>query len=1197
MNRSASISRTVALVVWIFFSAAMMHAQYGASLQGSVSDKTGAVIAGATVTVTNQATGVAQSSVTTDTGYYRIVGLIPGLYTVEVNAGNFKKSTTKDVRVDAEAVRGLDMVLEPGAAQETVTVTSAAPALETESANISEAISTKELQQLPSYGRDPYELLRFAPGVFGDGARTGTGASANFNNTSGPGASTNSIFAVENVAQISADGQRPSGNNFSIDGTSVNSLTWGGAAVLTPNEESIAEVQVVANTYSAEDGRNSGAQIKAISKTGTNNFHGTAIFDYDEPGFNAYNRWGGYSTGGNTDGTCSALKAPYCNQRVNNKNRQFGGSLGGPIWKDKLFFFFSYEGSRVHNQTFATQYVETPQLVSYMQNNRPGTVETQLLTVPGATPRIAQVLTPSCNEFKGQWPSYAYSPGGVQGADGSGCQIATQNGVTGVDLGSPTLSYGQYVPTWNVLQNTCCLVDTTGGGFDGVPDLMKVLLIQPSHYNGNQYNGRVDFHHGNDQLAGSVYITPYDYTVATGNDARPNQDINSRWRNGLVTFLWNRTLSPTLLNEVRINATRWSNNEYTANSGGDWGLPNIQMEDIPLGRVIWGMPQGDNSPGLFAQNQFEFRDVVSKIQGRHGLKAGFTFAWIQDNTDYMFGDQRPIYTYHGIWSFVNGAPIYEGINADPLTGNFTDNHKYFRQHDISGFVQDDLKLRPNLTLNIGLRYEYFGPLSEKYGHLANLILSPANDYVNGLANVKNTTVTNPLYPPDKNNFGPRFGFAWSPSRLNSKTVFRGGFGVLYNRVTDSMTGISRVNPPFVFRYGTCCAAAGSPFGSATQTYDLLANSWMKPPYAPNVKGNQIQVVQSQAGVHSITGYPGNPALAFDPTTGSPYGGGIEIWGTPQTFSTPYVYSYSLEVQHELPSDFTLTLGYQGSASHRLLRIVNLDNIYKKLNANFGPIYFPSTDANAGYNALLANLSHRFSHNVQMFAKYRWSKSIDTVTGEGAGSYTNQFYPPFQSLGDRGPSDFDATHNFMLTGLWDLPFVGSRNSWAYKLLGGWHLDPTYQFHSGYPWSAVTGNCTPVPNGANICPSLPRGYLGGAGSDYTTSTFQKKGGNFSKGGPAYFDTSAPGPPFVKRNSFRGPRYQTFDVSMGKETRFPFIYGEDARLDFRANFFNLFNKLNLTGFGYNTPSTNITSSFFGMAGGAFSGRVIDFQARLSF
>jgi Carboxypeptidase regulatory-like domain/TonB dependent receptor-like, beta-barrel len=1166
--------RSLLLVFPLIFLATAAWAQLGGSIQGTVQDSSGAVISGATVAATNQASGVAQTTKTGDSGFYRVSALIPGAYSVVVDAANFKKSTT-DVVVNAESVQGLNVTLQPGSAQESVTVTAQAQGIETENASIADTLTTEQIQRLPQYGRDPYELLKLAPGVFGDGARTGTGASSNFNNTSGPGASTNSIFAVENVAQVTANGQRPSGNNFTVDGTSVNSLTWGGAAVLTPNQESISEVRVVSSSYSAEDGRNTGAQVKVISKSGSNTFHGTGFFKYDEPGLDAFNRWGGYSTP---------------SQRVNNKLRQFGGSLGGPVWKDRLFFSFSYEGNRAHNQTSTTQYVETSQFVDYMKTNRPNTVETAVLTAAGAQPRILQVLTPDCNDFKGQWPSYSFSPGGVQGADGSGCQVAG----SGVDLGQPTLSYGQYVPTWNVSQNTCCVTDTTGGGFDTVPDLQKVILGQPTTFAGNQYNTRIDYYQGKNQFAGSFYITPLDQTNFSGN-GRSNQDINSHWRNGFVEFLWNRTLSSTMLNEARFNATRWHSNEYKVNSNLDWGLPNLQMEAIPLARIVWGAPQGDNSPGMFAQNQFEFRDVLSKIRGHHGLKFGFSYAWLQDNNDYMFGDQRPIITYHGIWSFVNGGPIFEGVNANPLTGAFTDNHKYFRQHDIAVFVQDDIKLRTNLTVNVGLRYEYFSPLADKDGHLANLFLSPASDYVNGLANAT-VKVSNPLYPADKNNFAPRLGFAWSP-RGSNKTVVRGGFGIGYNRVADTMTGISRVNPPFVFRYGLCCAAAGSPPGSPTQTYDLLANGWMQSPFFPNAVGNQIVVTQSATGVHSITGYPANPALAFNPNTSTPYGS-VEIWGAPQNFSTPYVYSYSLDVQRELPASFIATLGYQGSSSHRLLRIVNLQNIYAVNNPHYGPVYFPSTDANANYNALLADLSHRFSHGVQMFAKYRYSRSIDTVTGEGAGSYTNQFYPANQSLGDRGPSDFDATHSFLIAGLWDLPFPGDKSSWTNKLLGGWHVDPTYEFHSGYPWSAVQGNnCPPVPNGGQICPSLPRAYLSGAGSNYSTSTFQKAGGNFPQGGPAYFDTSAPGPPFVKRNSFRGPRFQSINMSLAKATRVPFFGSEGASLDFRANFFNIFNKLNLIPFGYNTPSTNIGDSHFGQASGALAGRVIEFQTRLSF
>jgi hypothetical protein len=187
---------------------------------------------------------------------------------------------------------------------------------------------------------------------------------------------------------------------------------------------------------------------------------------------------------------------------------------------------------------------------------------------------------------------------------------------------------------------------------------------------------------------------------------------------------------------------------------------------------------------------------------------------------------------------------------------------------------------------------------------------------------------------------------------------------------------------------------------------------------------------------------------------------------------------------------------------------------------------------------------------------------------------------------------------MLFAVWDLPFPGNRDSWTYKALGGWHLDPSFQFHSGFPWSAVSGNnCPPVPNGSTICPALPRAYNGKGGTDYSNSTFEKPNGNFQGGGASYFDTSAPGPPFVKRNSFRGPRFQSIDMSLGKETGVPWVTREGAKLDFRANLFNMFNKTNLTGFGYNSASTNITNPYFGTAGSAFAGRVIEFQTRLSF
>ena len=333
MNLSKYHVRAVVFAVCACFLVTSAHAQFNASIQGTVMDPQGNAVASAKVTVTNQDTGVVRNTVTSAEGFYRISELSPGKYTVSIEATGFKTATTKDVVVEAEQPRGFDMTVQVGALTEQVTVTAAPEALQTENANVASTITSDQIEGLPDFGRDPYEFVKLAPGVFGDGARAANGTAANLPNSGGPGGSNVSIFQTENQVQVTANGQRNSGNNFTIDGTSVNSLTWGGAAVVTPNQESIQDITVVANSYSAEDGRNSGAQVKVVSKSGSNQFHGSGFFKDDSPGFNAFQRWGG------PNGV-----AP---QKVEQNLRQFGGGVGGPVVKNKMFFFFSYEGLRL----------------------------------------------------------------------------------------------------------------------------------------------------------------------------------------------------------------------------------------------------------------------------------------------------------------------------------------------------------------------------------------------------------------------------------------------------------------------------------------------------------------------------------------------------------------------------------------------------------------------------------------------------------------------------------------------------------------------------------------------------------------------------------------------------------------------------------------------------------------------------------
>jgi len=1146
MTRSSFVGRIAVIVVLTSCLISMAFAQFNASIQGTLTDNTGAVIPGVTVTVTNNQTGVIKSTQSTDAGVYRVGALIPGDYSVTFEGKGFKKAVRDHVTVAAERTLGLDMKLELGSVEQSVTVSGEAGAgVQTETANISGTINQQMLDKLPEYGRDPYELLRLAPGVFGDGARSGNGTAAWFPNTPGPGQTdTSGIFNQENYVQVSANGQRPSANNFMIDGTSVNSLTWGGAAVITPNLESVQEVAVTSSAYSAEDGRNTGAQVKVVTKSGTNALHGSAYFKYDEPGLNAYNKWGGPDPG----------EKPT---RVETAGRDFAGSIGGPIVKNKLFFFFSYEGNIQNSSSLSTQWIETPQFDQWVATNRPNTPVAQVLATGNNAPRIYNIIPATaarCADFAGQgWQA----PGGAPF-----CQVAGN----GLDLGSPTGAYGTYAPFFNG--------DTRGGGLDGIADVEEAQILLPLSSRGNQFNTRIDFTQGKNTFSFTGYYVPRNDDGAT-NSGRPSQDLNFDPRNRFGAIIWNRTISPTLLNEFRFNTTRQQNNQYASNPDTYWGLPAFQVEAIPLARVTWGPSEGTNSPLMSAQNQFEFRDMVSKTFGRHVLKFGVNLTLNQDNTDYELGGIRPVYVFHGLWNLANGAPIYEAYQGDPTTGAPTDDHKYYRQRDWAGFVQDDFKLRPNLTLNIGLRYEYFGPLNEKYGRQSNLLLGSGAD---ALTVGEKLVQANPLYQADKANFAPRLGFAWSPWSDN-KTVIRGGFGMAYNRITDTMTAISRRNPPYMFAYGLCCGTAANEWGTpfVNNTIDL------------NVIGGNLK---------SLYNYGANPALInnYDPTTGLPVNGSVEIWGTPQHLHTPRTYLWSLNWQQELPWQLVASLEYQGSDSPNVFRIVNQDFIYP-VNNNTTAVYFPTTDAWSNYNAMLFNLTRSFAHGVQLFGKYRWSKSLDTVSAEGACACTNQFYPPDQTY-DYGPSDYDATHNIQVTALYDLPKFVKPDSFASSIVNGWHIDGTYQWHSGFPWSAIIGNCLPVPNGNNICPNLPEAYLGGAGSDYSNQTFTTQGGNFPGGGSKYFLVSNPVTlPIMHRNSFRGPRYRDFDLALAKATKVPWFGSEGATLDLRANLFNVFNQLNLQPFQYNAANTNITDSHFGESLGALAGRVVDFQVHFTF
>jgi hypothetical protein len=1146
--------------VLLLFTVTTASAQFKAGIQGTVTDTAGGLVPEAKITLVNTETGKAQETTASSEGFYRISGLAPAKYKLTVEKAGYKQKVFDNVAVNAEAVQGIDVQLEVGDVSATVTVTQeTAQTLETENANVDKAITTQEVRALPQFGRDPYELARLTPGVFGDAARGGTGGAVSLPNTAGPGGSNRSIFQTENQPQISANGQRITSNNFQIDGTSVNSLTNGGAAVITPNQESVKEVRVIANVYSAEYGRNSGAQILTVSQNGTNDFHGSLFLKNNSPGLNAVNKYGGPNG------------APGI--RVNQHLNQFGGSIGGPITlprfgeghqstlsgKDRAFFFFSYEGLRSSNSDTVNAFFETAQFRQAVISGRPGSIAARILGDSGVAPRVISVIPATC-AFAG-FPTPLFPQ----------CQQLAG----GLDIGRLAGAQGQYISF---------SPDLSGGGPDGIPDILFAQLAVPTISRGNQFNPRIDINlTKNDTLTFSSYISRF---KGTGADAagrsRPMGDITTAPQNLFGMLTWARTISSNKTNEARFNATRFSFNEVVSSANTNFGIPHIEIEDLPFARLQWGAPWAETTPGIFSENTFEFRDTFRWVRGNQGWSFGGERRWEQDNND-LSGGSRPFYTFAGIFNFANDAPLFEQIRADPRTGGPAQSKRAFRSSTDALFVQDDWKFRPNLTLNLGLRWEYFAPLTEKNGILSNFVLGPAGQEITG----GRIDVVKSLYPPDRNNFAPRLGFAYSPNfgesfhgLLNeNKLVIRGGFGIAYNRIPLLEFANTRGNPPFFARYGICCGTSASDFST---------------PF------NGGQILYALGASNSPFSYPANPALRLTfNANGIPNlanGAQVEIYGAPAKVPTPYVYTYSIEGQYSLPAKLVAEVGYQGSQSRKLVRLVNERFLYTDTFL-FDNILFPTPDTSAHYNALIARLTRRFSGGVQFDAIYRFAKSTDVVSYEGPTASTNPTYP-LDVRQEVGPSDYDVRHNFVASGLWELPIFRHRNDAVGSLLGGWQVSGILTAHTGFPWTPVIGQCIST-RGPSICPVRPVSYTGGAGNDTSNNAFIT-GSNFPGGGPAFFSTAAPVGfqlPGIGRNSFRGPRYFDIDMTVGKKFGLSSLLGEGRFFEIKANLFNVFNILNLQPFNFNTPSTQVQNALFGRAERGLAGRVIEFQGRFNF
>ncbi|HVH50219.1 MAG TPA: carboxypeptidase regulatory-like domain-containing protein, partial [Candidatus Bathyarchaeia archaeon] len=564
------------------------------------------------------------------------------------------------------------------------------------------------------------------------------------------------------------------------------------------------------------------------------------------------------------------------------------------------------------------------------------------------------------------------------------------------------------------------------------------------------------------------------------------------------------------------------------------------------------------------------------------MGADFTRLYYLSNPVYA---ARPTFGFRNLWDFANDAPYTESGQFDHATGIPFANREDNRVNIFGVFVQDDFKMRPNLTLNLGLRWSYFGPFYSKQNNLDVLRFGSGSSVLSGL----NVKVGGNLTTPQKWNFGPQVGFAWLPAQSDNKLVIRGGFGIHYNQSEIAILANGVGNPPNAVQKSFCCATPTA-----------------------NAKG---LLYETATNINSLFGYAPNPAAitTFGPDN-LPSGASF-VTGFPSNPGTITNFHYSLDTEYQMPYNLVATLGYEGSQTRHLLIQSNYNVIAAAngipLNPKVNFLDFYPNWGTANYNAMIATLNHTFSRGFNLEGQYTWAKAMD----ENSGPYEEDPYP-FNSHAAYGRSDYNVGNAFKIFGLWQPVFFSGAHSWAEKVAGGWSLSGIFNWHTGFPWNplynVVTSGGGLYYNGAGYFQLRPAANLGGAGSDTSNSTFmQAKNPNFKGNGTTFFKpptfvdgpafpATAPSPaPGIHRNSLNGPRYQDFDGSLTKAFGLPNnrILGENARFEVRVDTYNLFNKINLDPaqidktLGSVNPNGTVKSinSDFGVAGKALGSRTV--------
>jgi hypothetical protein len=1093
----------------------------GATLSGTVRDASGAAVPNAQVSIKNTATGVSRGLSADSVGFYTAPNLLPGNYDVTFSAAGFTTEVNTGITLTVGTQQVLNASLRVGQVSQQVTITSEAPTVQLASSTLSAVVEAPTVVGLPLNGRSWTDLANLQPGVSGVETQVPFGDSGRGNRGFG--------------AQLSISGSRPQQNNYRLDGISINDYANGGpGSVLGGNlgVDAVEEFSVLTSSYSSEYGKTSGGVVNAISRAGTNQLHGNAYEFVRNSALDARNFF-------------DPAKVPAF------RRNQFGASIGGPIIKDKTFFFGDYEGIRQSKGVGRLDVVPSLAARGLMADGKTPTVARAcLLLTPTDTSCTPNSPLPSAGQF-----------GAAKNPDST----------THIDTG--VLPWLGIYPLPN-------------GPATADGDVANYNFVGHRIVREDYFTIRADHHFSQKDSIFATYM--FDRTPFTSDEPLGVVLLGAITKRQIVAIEETHTFNPSLVNTVRLGYNRdFVNNDEPVRAlnpaAGDHSLAAIPGQYAPgclCPDNISFMEGGlQGTPDYhYRWNSYQFYDDAFLTKGLHSLKFGFGFERDQDNQETL-GDRDGLFSFGSMQGLLTNHPTkLRAVQPTLLT------ERSLRQSIVGAYIQDDWRFRPTLTLNLGLRYEMSTVPFDTHGELSNIYnfsdpLPHCGTLVAGCA------ATGPyFYNPTLRDFAPRIGFAWDPFH-NGKTAVRGGFGIfdslpmLYQLLT-----LNGQVSPFYVTLSTSKLAAGS---FPSQAYNTLVTPGKAKTNAqfgfvePHPKRNYVMQwnlnIQRELA-HDLTatlGYVGSHGVH------QPFRVDDANIAFPTLTSAGYLFpQVDVNGNECIPNtQCTLTTG----------------DLPAKLNPNAGAIRYMNWGSSSFYDALQLGVSKRLSHGFQIQGSFTWGKSIDNSSGVVAG---DQFANSISTLDwwdmslTRGVSDFNVGRTLVISGTWMVPSPKSISGALAWPLSGWQLSTIFKANDGIPFSALFGAQGPDPRGTlssddyaypNVVPGCnpidlnfhnnPNGPIYIKPGCFTVPVAPSPAfwtANCDPAPPSVGAALAPGDLScynlrgnVGRNTLSGPGLMNLDFSVFKNNYIRRI-SENFNVQFRAEIFNILNRAN-----FNVPS----------------------------